>query len=100
MKKLMLILFMFLGISVFSQEFKYKIKVHNVTSLAEAKMITDPLREKFKCYPIFNDSTDCFEFKSLENVTKEEVQLIISKTNLILLSFSKSMDMFFIKDEY
>lgn len=99
MKKLMLILFMFLGISVFSQEFKYKIKINSVNNIEEAKAITDPLRYMFKCYPTFNDSTDYFEFTSNIDVTKKEITLLLAKNGYLIYSFEKSKKAEIINDE-
>ncbi len=47
-----------------SQSYNYKIKLDGVADPASAKYATDPIRELFKVYPTFNDSTDFFEFNS------------------------------------
>lgn len=90
MKKLFLAICLLTGLNIFSQtDFSYKVEVLDVTTLASAKQITDPLRDKFKVFPIFNDSLDIFEINTQANVTKEEIRQILLSHGYTLVSFSK-----------
>lgn len=91
MKKIILLLFIFLSIKMTSQsDFTYKFKIDGITSLATAKPITDPLRVKFSTYPVFNDSLDMFEIHTNLNFTKTEIQNLLSEKGFILNYFSKN----------
>lgn len=54
-------------------QFSYTIGISGVTDFASAKEITDPLREEFKTFPTFNDSTDLFEFNSWVDIDSTEL---------------------------
>lgn len=91
MKKLILILIMFFGLHTFAQQdFTYKIKVLYVNNIEEAKAITDPIRFKFKAFPVFNDSTDTFEFNSNVNITKQDLTLLLAQHGYLLGDIKKS----------
>ncbi len=92
MKKI-LSLFLFLSVNTFSQDFSYKIKVANITNIQEAKLLTDPIRFKFNSFPIFNDTTDKFEFNSTSNITQIELVTLLSQHGYTLIKFEKSMRM-------
>jgi thioredoxin-related protein len=51
--------------------FIYKIKLNGVDNFLKAKEIAFTLEEKFKFFPHFNDSSDCFEFYSNLNITQD-----------------------------
>ena len=57
----------------FENGYTYKIKLTGVDNFLRAKEISYSLEEKFKFFPHFNDVTDCFEFYSNLNISKEEV---------------------------
>lgn len=75
MKKFLLI-FAILSSFLFAQT-KYTLKFEGIDNMADAKEITDPLRELFQTYPYFNDSIDTFIFISFEQVDGTDVQQII-----------------------
>jgi hypothetical protein len=81
----------FLSSRVLSQDFTYKIKIQGVTNIPEAKLITDPLRFKFKAFPIFNDSTDTFEFNSNVNITQIDLISILTQQGYTLIKLEMSM---------
>ena len=58
-------------IQTFPNGFLYKIKLSGVDNFGKAKEIAFFLEEKFKFFPHFNDSSDCFEFYSDLNVSQE-----------------------------
>lgn len=89
MKKTISTLFLLLSLAVNAQKYEYKIQVKDVTNLADAKMITDYLRDIFKTYPSFNDSTDCFEFKSELNINKQGFEYYMKDENKIVLIFER-----------
>lgn len=80
-KKLLTIIFFFsLSFIASAQEtasisypngYLYKIKLSGVDNFVKAKEIAFTLEEKFKFFPHFNDSTDCFEFYSNLNISPE-----------------------------
>ena len=63
------------------------IEIDGVTDLATAKPITDPIRYKYKQFPIFNDSTDQFEFVSIYNFSEEEISFLISENGYSLNTY-------------
>jgi hypothetical protein len=83
----------------FSQTNSYKFKINNVTTLAEAKDITDPLRDKFKTYPTFKDATDHFEFESEVNMTQSGLISLLALYNYTLTEFIKSNSSTTTKDD-
>ncbi len=87
------------SLNTFSQDFTYKIKINNVYDLATAKSITDPIRFKFKTFPLFNDSTNTFVFNSNIDVSKNELTTILNNYGYILLEFKKSNRSQLIKEE-
>lgn len=99
MKKVILILMSFMSFSLMSQDFNYKFKIQDITNLATAKEITDPLRDKFKVYPAFKDSTDTFEFASKEDVKKNDIVILLAQYNYTLIDFKKSIRELIIKEE-
>lgn len=78
MKKLLAILILFTAFLAHSQDYHYKFSMAGVVDLPTAKDIKDPLRAKFKCYTVFNDTIGFFDFVSTIKVTEEELQAYIS----------------------
>lgn len=70
------------------QNFSYKIKLQNVNTLPEAKYATDPLRDLFKTYPIFNDSLDMFDFISSEFSNETDLIIYMNSKNYTVIFFS------------
>lgn len=99
MKKLILILSIFLALNTFGQDFTYKIKITNVNNIEEAKLITDPIRFKFKAFPLFNDSTDTFTFNSNVNVSYNELNDLLNIHGYTIIELKKSMRLQYIKEE-
>lgn len=54
----------------YSSGYLYKIKLNGVDNFLKAKEIAFILEEKFKFFPHFNDSSDCFEFYSNVNFSQ------------------------------
>ncbi len=89
MKKFLTLLLIMISLSTFAQKYEYKIKLEDVTNMGEAKMATDYLRDLFKTYPTFNDSTDCFEFKADLSVNQTNFESIMNDEGYIVLFFEK-----------
>lgn len=99
MKNIILSILIFLNLNVFSQDFTYKFNIKNVNSLSTAKEITDPLRIKFGTYPLFNDSTDTFEFNSNKNISKNDLTSLLDIYSYVLINFKKTIRSEIIKEE-
>ncbi len=94
MKKSLSLLFFTCGLGLYSQpSFHYKFKLNAVTNLAEAKMITDPLRAKFKTYPVFLDVTDYFEFDADVDITDQDLSTLLNSLSYSLTEFNKQTNM-------
>jgi hypothetical protein len=90
MKKSLTILLLSTGLAMNAQSsVHYKFKLNAVTNLAEAKLITDPLRSHFKTYPTFVDATDDFEFDSYEDVTQAALSSLLNGYGYSIAEFSK-----------
>lgn len=89
MKKILIISILILTLKSFSQDFTYKIKIQNISNLSEAKMITDHLRNLFKCYPTFNDSLDTFIFTSRENISQSTLNITLSQNGYIIQKYDR-----------
>ena len=90
MKKIIiLILIMFSCVFANAQKYDYKFKIENVSSLPEAKMVTDFLRSIFNVYPNFNDSTDYFEFKSDFYINESGLKGYLNEEGYNLLYFNR-----------
>ena len=89
MKKTIFTFFLLLSLVVNAQKYEYKIQIKDVSDLASAKMITDYLRDIFKAYPTFNDSSDCFEFKSEMNINKQGFEYYMKDESKVVLIFQR-----------
>lgn len=90
MKISLVILLLSSGLGLNAQpSFHYRFNLNAVTNLAEAKMITDPLRNHFKTYPTFVDATDDFEFDSYTDVSQSALSTLLSAYGYSIASFSK-----------
>lgn len=93
MKKSLTLLILTSGLGLYAQpSYHYKFKLNAVTNLAEAKMITDPLRQKFKTYPTFLDATDYFEFDADTDVTQVGLSDLLNSFNYALTEFDKQLN--------
>lgn len=82
---------LFVSLLGVSQDYSYKFTIQGVDNLAKAKEIIDPLRNLFKCYPVFNDSLDVFEFGSTINVTQSTIMNLLTQNGYVIKKFSKSI---------
>lgn len=100
MKKLILILLLIAGIAK-GQDFTYKLRLVNVTNIEEAKLVTDHLRNAFKTFPTFIDSTNTFQFNSNVNTTKIELVNYLNQYGYTISFFGKVMreEIIFINEE-
>ncbi len=90
MKKSLAVLLLSSGLALNAQpSVHYKFKLNAVTNLAEAKMITDPLRNHFKTYPTFVDTTDYFEFNAYVDVTQTALSNLLSNYGYSIAEFNK-----------
>lgn len=92
MMKIFYVIICLIGTNLaFSQDYHYKFSLNGVVDLATAKEITDPLREKFICYPSFNDSSDFFEFNSINEITLNDLQLYLLPYGYTILFFEMNV---------
>lgn len=89
MKKLILVFSVLCSGFAFGQNYHYQFKIDNVTNLAEAKEATVLFREKFEVFPIFNDSTDTFDFTSTSIVDQSELQSLLTPQSYLIIEFSR-----------
>lgn len=88
-KTIIFTVLMFFCIFLKAQKNDYKFKIENIQSLPEAKNATDFLRSIFNVYPTFNDSTDCFEFKSDFYINESGLKGYLNEEGYKLLYFSR-----------
>jgi len=94
MKKSLSLLLLTSGLGLYSQpSYHYKFKLSGVSNLGDAKMITDPLRNKFKTYPTFIDMTDYFEFDSQVDLTEVNLSGLLNPLNYTLIEFGKKVNL-------
>lgn len=81
--------------NAYSQDFNYRFKLEGITTPADAKMITDVLRPVFNhpetpfaVFPQFYDATDVFYFQSTVEVTREELDQVLSGNGTVTAEFS------------
>jgi len=98
MKSIITIFCLFFSFLIQAQKFEYKIKIKEINNLPEANSITDYMKDIFKTYPIFNDSTDYFEFKSDMNINKRGFEYYMIDEGKILLFFTRT-DLTALKEE-
>lgn len=99
MKQLLLIIYFALNCAVSKGQTKYQyhIKLQNVTNIAEAKMVTDVLRNYYKVYPLFNDASDSFHIISEVNISHGAFNQIATANGLVVLEYKVIKDI--IKEE-
>lgn len=92
MMKIFCVIICLIGTNLaFSQDYHYKFSLNGVVDLATAKEITDPLREKFSCYPYFDDSTDFFVFNSVNEITLDDLQIYLLPYGYTILFFEMNL---------
>ncbi len=97
MKKTVAYLGLFLGCLAYGQQQpapkKYDLKLEDVTTKSEAKMVTDALRSyinpagnPFAYFPVFYDDRDAFLFNTEREINEDELRAYLKdKYNLQLI---------------
>lgn len=70
-----------------AQLYNVEIKIEGVVDLATAKPITDPIRYKYNQFPVFNDTTDQFEFAAIYNFTEAEIAALLAEYGYTLVHY-------------
>lgn len=89
-KSIYLIVLLFSGFFITAQEYQYKIKVKDVNTLAEAKLVTNPLRENFYTYPLFDENSKQFVFNAKQLVNEDRVEAMLEMIGYELLYFKRT----------